>query len=57
MSTSKVAQPPAPTSEGSHAGESLLRPEEHVLANLEAGGSRRWLFRDWLKEISGARGG
>ena len=44
MSTPRVAQPPRATSEGSHAGESLLRPEEHVLATLEADGSRRWLY-------------
>ncbi|MCC6512020.1 MAG: cytochrome c oxidase accessory protein CcoG [Pirellulaceae bacterium] len=44
MSTSKVARPPGATSEGLHVGESLLKPEEHVLATLEADGSRRWLF-------------
>ena len=44
MSTPKVARPPRATSEGFHAGESLLQPEEHVLATLEADGSRRWLF-------------
>ena len=44
MSTPRVAQPPRATSEGRQPGESLLRPEEHVLATLEADGSRRWLF-------------
>ncbi len=40
----KVSKPPAPTSAGEHFGESLLKPEEHVLATLEADGSRRWLY-------------
>ncbi|MFO1062350.1 MAG: cytochrome c oxidase accessory protein CcoG [Pirellulales bacterium] len=40
----EAAKPPAPTSAGLHAGESLLRPEEHVLATMEADGSRRWLY-------------
>ncbi|MFO0923094.1 MAG: cytochrome c oxidase accessory protein CcoG [Pirellulales bacterium] len=44
MSSPKVAKPPDATSSGLHAGESLLRPEEHVLSTLEADGSRRWLF-------------
>ncbi len=44
MNAFKVARPPAATSAGEHAGESLLKPEEHVLATLEADGSRRWLF-------------
>ncbi|MCC6507964.1 MAG: cytochrome c oxidase accessory protein CcoG [Pirellulaceae bacterium] len=44
MTSKKVARPPAATSEGLHVGESLLKPEEHVLATLEADGSRRWLF-------------
>ncbi len=44
MTSKNVARPPAATSEGLHAGESLLRPEEHVLATLEADGTRRWLF-------------
>lgn len=44
MSSRNVARPPAATSEGLHSGESLLKPEEHVLATLEADGSRRWLF-------------
>lgn len=44
MGSRKVSKPPAATSEGLHTGESLLRPEEHVLATLEADGSRRWLF-------------
>ena len=44
MASRNVSKPPAATSEGKHAGQSLLRPEEHVLATLEADGSRRWLF-------------
>jgi hypothetical protein len=44
MTSKKVVRPPAATSEGLHVGESLLKPEEHVLATLEADGSRRWLF-------------
>lgn len=44
MTSPSVAKPPEPTSSGSHAGQSLLRPEEHVLSTLEADGSRRWMF-------------
>ncbi len=44
MSTPQVARPPQATSERVQTGEALLRPEEHVLATLEADGSRRWLF-------------
>ncbi len=44
MSAPKVARPPSATSEGQYAGQALLQPEEHVLATLEADGSRRWLF-------------
>ncbi|MFO1064960.1 MAG: cytochrome c oxidase accessory protein CcoG [Pirellulales bacterium] len=44
MGKRNVAKPPSATSEGKHLGETLLRPEEHVLATLEADGSRRWLF-------------
>ncbi len=44
MGSRSVSKPPAATSEGKHAGETLLHPEEHVLATLEADGSRRWLF-------------
>ncbi|MHB8916302.1 MAG: cytochrome c oxidase accessory protein CcoG [Thiobacillus sp.] len=44
MTLPNVARPPAPTSERLHAGQSILRAEEHVLATLEADGSRRWLF-------------
>lgn len=40
----QVSKPPSATSEGLHAGESLLHPEEHVLSTLEMDGSRRWLF-------------
>lgn len=44
MGRNNVSKPPAATSDGKHVGESLLCPEEHVLATLEADGSRRWLF-------------
>lgn len=44
MTTHKVARPPLPTSQNEHAGDVILKPEEHVLATLEADGSRRWLF-------------
>ncbi len=44
MTSPNVAKPPAPTSSGLHAGETLLQPEEHVLSTLERDGSRRWLF-------------
>ena len=44
MTSPRVSRPPEATSAGLHAGESLLRPEEHVLSTLEADGSRRWLF-------------
>lgn len=44
MTSNRVASPPEATSSGAHSGESLLRPEDHVLSTLEADGSRRWLF-------------
>lgn len=44
MTSPHVSRPPEPTSTGSHAGETLLQAEEHVLSTLEADGSRRWLF-------------
>ncbi len=44
MTSPKVSRPPEATSSGKHAGETLLRPEEHVLSTLEADGSRRWMF-------------
>ena len=44
MTSPKVSRPPEATSSGKHSGESLLRPEEHVLSTLEADGSRRWMF-------------
>ncbi|MGN6544777.1 MAG: cytochrome c oxidase accessory protein CcoG [Aureliella sp.] len=44
MTASNVARPPAPTSEQAYAGQTILKPEEHVLATLEADGSRRWLY-------------
>ena len=44
MSSPRVSRPPEATSSRLDSGETLLRPEEHVLSTLEADGSRRWMF-------------